>query len=96
MASTTSTAASQVAGPSRIPFDPDAPLFVAQATLFSGMSTSRTNDADDPAVLGAGTGASIGVVKAQNPFALATGMGINCGLAGLTFFGTSTPNLLRG
>ena len=39
------------------------------------------------AVLGAGTGASMGVVKSHNPFALATGMGINCGLAGLTFFG---------
>jgi hypothetical protein len=30
----------------------------------------------------------MGVVKSHNPFALATGMGINCGLAGLTFFGT--------
>jgi hypothetical protein len=29
----------------------------------------------------------MGVVKSHNPFALATGMGINCGLAGLTFFG---------
>jgi len=34
----------------------------------------------------------MGVVKSHNPFALATGMGINCGLAGLTFFGMSYPS----
>jgi hypothetical protein len=33
----------------------------------------------------------MGVVKSHNPFALATGMGINCGLAGLTFFGELFP-----
>ena len=32
----------------------------------------------------------MGVVKSVNPFALSIGMGINCGLAGLTFFGKST------
>ena len=31
----------------------------------------------------------MGVVKSVNPFALSIGMGINCGLAGLTFFGKS-------
>lgn len=34
----------------------------------------------------------MGVVKSVNPFALSMGMGINCGLAGLTFFGTSISN----
>jgi hypothetical protein len=37
----------------------------------------------------------MGVVKSHNPFALATGMGINCGLAGLTFFGQSQSALAR-
>ena len=32
------TTGSQKAGPSRLPFDPDSPLFVAQMTLVSGMS----------------------------------------------------------
>jgi hypothetical protein len=31
----------------------------------------------------------MGVVKSVNPFALSMGMSINCGLAGLTFFGMS-------
>jgi hypothetical protein len=37
----------------------------------------------------------MGVVKSHNPFALATGMGINCGLAGLTFFGMSQSTFAR-
>ena len=37
----------------------------------------------------------MGVVKSHNPFALATGMGINCGLAGLTFFGQLKSNSAR-
>ena len=32
------TTGNQKAGPSRLPFDPDSPLFVAQMTLVSGMS----------------------------------------------------------
>jgi len=32
------TTGNQKAGPSRLPFDPDSPLFVAQMTLVSGKS----------------------------------------------------------
>ena len=32
------TTGNQKAGPSRLPFDPDSPLFVAQMTLVSGTS----------------------------------------------------------
>ena len=40
------------------------------------------------------------MVRSLNPFALSTSMGINCGLAGMTFFGrplflSFCPNWLR-
>ncbi|WVQ96744.1 hypothetical protein IAU59_003851 [Kwoniella sp. CBS 9459] len=56
-----------------IPFDPESPLFVAKGVLSTG-------------ALGALTGASIGVVRNQNPFALSINMTINLSIAGLTFF----------
>ncbi|WVF69242.1 hypothetical protein IAT40_004018 [Kwoniella sp. CBS 6097] len=56
-----------------IPFDPESPLFVAKGVISTG-------------ALGALTGASIGVVRNQNPFALSINMTINLSVAGLTFF----------
>ena len=38
------TTSNQKAGPSRLPFDPDSPLFVAQMTLVSGMSILLNGD----------------------------------------------------
>lgn len=60
-------------------------------------SVVRDYHIDGSAVLGATTGASMGVLKSVNPFALSLGMGINCGLAGLTFFGMfPLPHIAHG
>ncbi|KAL7423256.1 hypothetical protein Q5752_002556 [Cryptotrichosporon argae] len=69
-----STAAASGRAASPIPVDPNAPIFVAGAVVST-------------AVLGAITGASIGVVRSQNPYALSVNMAANSGLVGLAFFG---------
>ncbi|OCF42023.1 hypothetical protein I317_04109 [Kwoniella heveanensis CBS 569] len=69
----TSNMRSQQQQPFFMPFDPESPLFVAKGVLSTG-------------ALGALTGASIGVVRNQNPFALSINMTINLSIAGLTFF----------
>ncbi|KAL1412951.1 hypothetical protein Q8F55_000700 [Vanrija albida] len=63
------------APPKPSPFDPGAPLFVAEASLTTG-------------AMGAFVGACIGVVQRQNPFLLGTNMAINSGIGGLAFFST--------
>ncbi|KAK4684708.1 hypothetical protein P7C73_g5463, partial [Tremellales sp. Uapishka_1] len=71
-ASATSTSSS--AASRRTVFDPASPLFVASSVM-----TTTT--------IGALSGGTLGVIRAQNPFQIAINMGINCGVAGLSFFG---------
>lgn len=59
-------------------FDPDSPLFVAKAT-------------GTLAVLGAATGGTIAVLRAQPPLTVVFTMGLNGAVAGLSFFGESLP-----
>ena len=54
--------------------DPDSPLLVAKATAAL-------------ALLGATTGGTLAVLRAQQPLGLVFGMGLNGAVAGLSFFG---------
>ncbi|GHJ84215.1 hypothetical protein NliqN6_0617 [Naganishia liquefaciens] len=54
--------------------DPDSPLLVAKATAAL-------------ALLGATTGGTLAVLRAQHPLPLVLGMGLNGAVAGLSFFG---------
>jgi hypothetical protein len=79
------------------PVDPNSPIFVAKAILATSelqfpAARERIRELTIVAIAGGTAGATLGVIRSANPFAFSINMGVNGGIMGLTFFGTSPPH----